>query len=66
MVEILPNLVNREQARRFLGNISERTLTSLIANGELKATYIGRRTLFNIQVLEAFAKRGTSARYKKK
>jgi hypothetical protein len=66
MVEITPQLYSREQARKFLGNISERTLTSLVANGELKATYIGRRTLFNIKVLEAFAKRGTSALYKKK
>jgi hypothetical protein len=66
MVEIVPKLVNREQARTFLGSISERTLTSLIANGELKATYIGRRTLFNLAVLEAFAKCGTSADYRKK
>jgi len=65
-MEVTPKLYNREQARKFLGNISERTLTSLIANGELKTTYIGRRTLFNIAVLEAFAKRGTSAGYEKK
>jgi hypothetical protein len=66
MVEIAPRLYDREQARKFLGNISERTLTSLISAGELKPTYIGRRTLFNISVLEAFAKRGTSANYEKK
>jgi excisionase family DNA binding protein len=66
MVKIVPRLVNREQARKFLGNISDRTLTNLIANGELKATYIGRRTLFNLAVLDAFAKRGTSANYNKK
>jgi len=65
-MEVTPKLYNREQARKFLGNISERTLTSLVATGELKATYIGRRTLFNIVVLEAFAKRGTSASYEKK
>ena len=65
-MDVTPKLYNREQARKFLGNISERTLTSLVASGELKATYIGRRTLFNLTVLEAFAKRGTSAGYKKK
>lgn len=65
-MDVTPKLYNREQARKFLGNVSERTLTSLVATGELKATYIGRRTLFNIAVLEAFAKRGTSANYEKK
>ena len=63
--EDTPRLKNRKQARTFL-NISDRTLSSLVAAGELKPTYIGRRTLFHPETLERFAKKGTSAEYQKR
>ena len=48
-------LVPLNEARELLGNVSRTHLYALIANGDLKSVKIGRRTLFRVSDLKAFA-----------
>jgi excisionase family DNA binding protein len=48
-------LVPLNEARELLGNISRTNIYALAAKGDLKIVKVGRRTLFRVSDLKAFA-----------
>lgn len=52
-------LFDKNRAAAILG-VSTRTVESLFYKGKLPAVRIGRRVLFHIEAIEAFARRGAA------
>ena len=47
-------LLSVPEAAKALGRISERTLFSLTASGEIRCVRIGRRVLYSVEELQRF------------